>query len=136
MTQVSPGSLDSFARYVDELADAWNSESGSAVQMAKSKETDYGYYPKFGGFSAATTVDSTYERQRQTMVTAAGQVYDALRGLAEGTRRIAEKYRTAHAASTANVAEVQKILSEEVQPQAPGQDPTNPTNPNNPSGAV
>lgn len=126
-TQVEPGALDSFAKYIDELADGWNDKSTSdAVKMAESKEGDYNY-PRLGDFSGGTTLTSTYEQKRAAVATSGGQLYDALRGLADATTKIAEKYRNAESLSNASVAEVDKILSEHVQPAG---SPTDPSNPN------
>ncbi|MGW5359632.1 hypothetical protein [Actinopolymorpha pittospori] len=128
-TNVEPGALDSFAKYVDELADGWNDKSTSyAVRMSQSKEGD-AHYPRLGDFGGAKTLTTTYEQKRGATATSCGQLYDALRGLAEATRKIAKKYRSAEALNHANVAEVDKILGENIQSTGAPGDPNNPTNP-------
>ncbi|MFD2081103.1 hypothetical protein SAMN05421678_104211 [Actinopolymorpha cephalotaxi] len=123
-TQVEPGALDSFAKYVDELADGWNDKSTSdAVRMSDSKEGDYNY-PRLGDFGGAKTLTSTYEQKRADTAKSCGELYDALRGLAKATRKIADKYRSAEALNNANVGQIDKILGENI--KSPAKDPTNP----------
>ncbi|MGW0226944.1 hypothetical protein ACWDWO_01385 [Actinopolymorpha singaporensis] len=123
-TKVEPGALDSFAKYVDELADGWNDKSTSAaVHMAESQEGDYNY-PRLGDFGGAKTLTSTYEQKRADTAKSCGELYSALRGLAKATRKIADQYRSAEALNHANVGQIDKILGENIKP--PTTDPKNP----------
>lgn len=132
-TEVSPANLESFATYLDDLAESWASEEGAAKQMNGRADGDDGW-PAFGTFSGATELASSYSTAHEAMKTSAGQVHACLTGLAKATRKIAENYKNAEALAGASVDKVEQLLGEHVDPGQGPQQPdggdtdTDPTN--------
>lgn len=123
-TEVSPANLESFAKYLDDLASNWadDGDSGYAKKLNDSTDGDDDW-PKFGTFEVATTLASSYSETHGSMMTTAGQIHACLTGLATATRKIAENYKNAEALNGASVDKVEGLLDEHVDP---GQGPADP----------
>lgn len=114
--QVHTESLDAAAKTLDNLADLAqkkiipemyatlniSSQGGSGGTEADAI---------FGGFEAAREVAAKQSAYYQTALASTQSLVKMLRNSAEATRKVAENYRTAEAASHASVQDVGKLLS-------------------------
>lgn len=130
-TEVSPANLESFAKYLDDLGANWADEDGYAKKM-NDQEDGSDDWPKFGTFTGATELGSSYSTAHGNMMTTAGQIHACLTGLATATRKIAENYKNAEALSGASVDKVEQLLGEHVDP---GQGPADPSGDGGDTGA-
>lgn len=128
-TEVSPANLESFATYLDALAENWADEDGYAKKVNNQLEGDDDW-PEFGSFQAATNLKTRYTQAHKNMITAAGQIHICLTGLANAARKIAENYKTAEELNNASVDKVEKALNDELDDlnKQGGTNPTDPTN--------
>jgi len=126
-TAVDPGNLESFAKFIDELADGWNDPNGYAITMDRQAPGDR--WVKLGTFPAAAQLDQAYQTAHGGMQAAAANLYTLLTGLAEATRKVAENYRNSEQLAGASVQEVESLLAQHATVQPPGQPPGTGQNP-------
>lgn len=124
-TQVNPSDLDSFATFIDELAQSWASEDeyGYAKQL-KQHEPQL----KIGTFPSAEQLRTAYENGHESMIGAAGQLHALLKGLAKATKKAADNYKNSAALAAASVQDIEKLLDESLGPvvEKADEQPTNP----------
>lgn len=112
-TQVSPSNLESFATFVDELAQGW----ADAGEYGYAKELQE-HEPELviGTFPAAEQLSNAYDTAHGNMLTAAGQLHALLKGLAEATQKAADNYKNSAALADASVQDIEAILDESLSP--------------------
>lgn len=124
-TQVSPSNLESFASFVDELAQSWSDEGeyGYAKQLQE-------HEPQLviGKFPSAESLRTSYDSAHGNMMDAAGQFHALLKGLAEATRKAADNYKNSAALADASVQDIEAILDESLSPvvEQAGEQPSEP----------
>lgn len=120
-TRVDPGDLDDFARRVRMLAEDWAAQD-SAQQKVLRVDNDQWGFPKLGQFEEADTLRQQYQQARQGMAQNFNDLHNLLQGLGDASAKIAEQYRSTEALNQASMAQIDRILGEEMATQPnPGQ---------------
>jgi hypothetical protein len=126
-TIVDPGDLEDFAKRVREIDKDWTESNGAPQKVLRVAGEDWGY-PRLGEFEEAGSLREQYNAARSNMARNFNELHALLEGLADGSEKIAERYRSAEDLNRASVNEIDRILGEEMPaPQAatgqPGQSP-------------
>lgn len=121
--QVDPGDLEDFAKRMTQLADEWGAEGAVPNRVLSATDGDYDY-PTLGEFTEAGQFRTNYGTKLQEVFTAFTALHGLLEGLADGSKKIAENYRSTEELNAANVDQVNQLLDQSMAEAAPQE--TNP----------
>ncbi len=128
-TQVDPGNIETFGKFMKELATYWAEPQGAPMKIL---EADRGstYFPEPGDTTEGDQWLTSYNGKRTQLRQTFGALYQLLETFGEGSKKIAEKYRNAEALSDAKIGQIDAILAQEMSPGGvPGQTPPGGTPP-------
>jgi hypothetical protein len=115
--QVDPDDLEHFGKQLDKVAERLTDSKGHAHRLMKETERDPGAaYPLLGRFDSANSLRDSYEGKLTEMGTAFGQLNTLVKTLADASREIAKKYRTAEEFNKASVKDIDNLLGGTQQP--------------------
>ena len=119
-TIVDPGDLEDFARRVREIDKDWTDTNGAPQKVLRVTSEDWGY-PRLGEFEEAGSLREQYNTARTNIARNFNELHGLLEGLADASKKIAERYRSAEALNRASVNEIDRILGEEMPTPGAGQ---------------
>ena len=112
--KVDPGDIDDFATTMTELADYWFDKQGEPYKLANMKNSDY-QYPKMGEFSEADQFLQAHHGKWSAMAVAFQQLNGLLEGLHEGSKKVAETYRSVEALNSLDADALDSLVEPEIQ---------------------